>query len=156
MNNETKRLERQLTELDKRIERLRASIAPDPTSEHFVGGRVGGSGNPARLARLNRQRERQLDKHIDTSVELTQLIRDREHVQAQIDAVNARPTRALARDEYARRAEAAVRAAGVGCKVESMFGVVEVVRINPRSATVRTKSGNRERLPWTLVGKVVV
>lgn len=72
-----------------------------------------------------------------------------------IEAERKRPARALARDEYARRAEAAVRAAGVGCKVESMFGTVTVVRINSRSATVKTKSGNRERLPWTLVGKVV-
>lgn len=155
MTNELNRLEKQLTELDNRIERLRANIKPDPTSEHFVGGRVGGSGNPARLARLNRQRERQVDRHIDTSVELTRLIRERKHMQERINAINARPTRVLARNEYARRAEAAVRDAGVGCKVESMFGVVEVVRINPKSATVKTKSGNRERLPWTLVGKVV-
>lgn len=133
-----------------RIAKLEGRIPDDSLSEHFVGGRVGGSGNPARLARLNRTRERQTDRLIDRAVDLAPLYRERERLRARLEDVES--GWADARERLAAEAAGRVRESIVGDVVlDAIYGVVTVHRVNQRGLTIRTGSGYTEARGWSMI-----
>lgn len=147
------RIKRELKAVENQLSRLLGQQhQPDPLSEHFYLGMVGGSGKPVRA--LNKRREQALDRTIDRATEIVRLTRRRDDLRARIKGIENRPVHEAIEAEATRRIEAAVREAGVGCTVQSPFGPVRVVRINARSATIETASGYREALPWERVGVV--
>lgn len=147
-------LQRELATVEARLARLNAQQhQPDEISKHFHLGLVGGSGKGVHA--LNKRREQALDRTIDRAVEIVRLTRQRDDLRDQIKAQQNRPVHEAIEAEATRRIEAAVRAAGVGCTVQSPFGPVRVVRINRKSATIETSSGYREAIPWERVGVVV-
>lgn len=147
-------LQHELQAVENKLSRLlNQQHQPDPVSEHFHLGRVGGSGRNVKA--LNKRREQALDRTIDRATEIVQLTQRRDDLRDRIRAEQNRPAREAAETEATNRIEAAVRAAGVGCTVESPYGPVRVVRINRKSATIETASGYREALPWERVGVVV-
>lgn len=144
-----------LLSVEAKIERIEArQPAPDPLGDSFHLGRVGGSGNPRTLAKLNRQRARSLDRTIDAAVELGPLYRERERLARLIeDEESGRAERK--RQAKADRA-ARVRAAKVGDTViDSAFGEAKVIRVNRKSLTIQTPSGYREARAFSLILDVV-
>lgn len=84
------RLREKAERLGAKVERLeRAISAPDPITDHFHLGRVGGSGRNVKA--LNKRRERDLERTISQAVEARKLRERRARVLGQIAAVEEYP-----------------------------------------------------------------
>lgn len=73
----------ELAIIESQIKRLESIVYPsDGVANHFYMGRVGGSGK--NTARLNKQRERDLDRTIENSKKLTALYASKNILEAEI------------------------------------------------------------------------
>lgn len=147
-------LRAEMEAVEARIARMVSGTPVDPVGDAFHLGRVGGSGDRRTMARLNRHRERALERTIDVARALAPLYREHGDLRRRIADIES------GRVERRERAKAAsterVRTARVGDRVlDSAYGVATVVRVNRKTLTIETASGYREARPYSLILDVI-
>lgn len=147
----SERLERRYQDVQERIKRVESELG-DGSAFDDSPAIAGASGQSARrIAARGCVR----DRIIDQSVQLRELYGERDDLQARMKAERMRPLREEARRIHAERIEQAIRAAGVGCRVMTRYGEVTVMRINRKTARIRTDSGYTEAMLFEEIAKVL-
>lgn len=144
----------QIYRLNKKRDALLAKVQrlsgerPDATSDvekSFHLGMVGGSGH--NVGKLNRTRERCLDRCIDQAVGYIAARKDLAWTEAQIHAAETAPARAEAKARAIANMDARGRAASATIKPGDMVtwivtgGSLKVIRVNKSSVTVEMGAG---------------
>jgi hypothetical protein len=143
------------TRLQEQIKKLEGQMPGDPTGGYWSGGQVGGSGNRKHLDRLNRQKDRDLDKVIDLSKKLTPLYQEARDLEQKIAHIESGARHEQEQKQQARAAR--VAAVQVGDVVQLGDGSSFFVeKINPASVVLRSgKTGTTQRVPRSRLADVI-
>lgn len=115
---------------------------------HFHLGMVGGSGRNTR--KLNKRRERALDRSLDAARTVTELHNRQQALERQLASLEE--GRADAREAARLAVLELVKALKPGDPVmDSAYGECTVVRVNQKTLTIRSAAGTQEPRPFSLL-----
>jgi hypothetical protein len=147
-------LQERLADVEKKIARYEGVKGEtDGVAEHFHMGRVGGSGYKKHVSKLNRARERDLDRTIDNAVRLRPFYDERTRLQREIEHITS--GRRAKREDAAQARAGRVRNAKVGdTAIDGVFGAATIIRVNEKSLTLQFGTFKEAR-PFNLITDVI-